>query len=570
MYTGMRRSMRIRFEGATLLSLALGIAVAVSGQKPPFVHFVDIAEKTGMTGISTSGGRVGKNYLFETTGAGIAIFDFDGDGRNDVLLGNGTTFAAEEHPLPMLYRNLGGGRFEDVASKLWPKGGGWGQGVCVADFDNDGRPDVFVAQFGANHLFRNTAEGFVDVSRKVGLPAVSGRWGAGCAFLDYDHDGRLDIFVSNYAQIDAKTPPKPGATPDCFWKGTPVACGPKGLPMAHNLLLRQNAAGTFEDASEKAGIRKPGARWGLGVAAADFNNDGWPDIYVACDQSPSLLYQNNRDGTFVERGVEAGVALNADGATQAGMGVAVADFDGNGLLDIAKTNFSGELPSLYWNENGRFFEDIAQSAGLGANLLLGWGVAFVDVDDDGQKDLLMANGHVYPEVEKAGTGEAYRQKTLLYRNTGARKFLDVTASSGPALEVARPSRGLAVGDLDEDGRPEVIIGNLDERPAVLKNTRPGGAFLNIELRGTQGNRQAIGARVTVQTGERRQMDELMSGGSYFSHHAFTLHFGLGAAKQADRVTVRWPGGKVEEWKTLTANALCILTEGDLKAACRPY
>jgi len=550
--------------------IAAVAATALFFQPGAEFHFVDIAEAAGITGLPTAGNPGQKEFLFETTGSGAAIFDMDGDGRNDVLLVNGTRRGAAEHPLPMLYRNLGGGRFEDIAAKQWPKGGGWGQGVCIADYDNDGRPDVLITYYGVTRLYRNTASGFEDISAKAGLPVQAHRWGSGCAFVDYDRDGRVDIFLSHYADIDAGNPPKPGSTPDCFWKGTAVACGPKGLPMARNALYHQKADGTLEDVSEKAGILKPGGRYGLGVAAADFNNDGWPDIYVACDQTPSLLYENRGDGTFRERGLEAGVALNSDGRTQAGMGVAIADFDGNGFLDIAKTNFSGELPSLYLNEDGRFFEDIAGSAGLGANLLLGWGIAFADFDDDGWKDLLVVNGHVYPEVELARMGDRYRQKTLLYRNLGDKKFADVTVSSGPAFTPPRAARGLAIGDLDEDGRPEAIISNMSERPSVLKNTKTGGNFVNLELRGTHVNRSAIGARVRVRAGKRDQIDEVMSGGSYFSQHSLTLHFGLGAAKQADSATVRWPGGKVEEWKVLPVNAHCVLTEGQAKPACRMY
>jgi hypothetical protein len=507
-------------------------------------HYVEIG---GIDGVQTAGEKDRKQYLFETTGSGIGIFDYDGDGRNDVLLVNGAGSRT------LLYHNEGAAKFKEMG---WPSDTGWGQGVCVGDYDNDSRPDVFIAQYGLNRLYRNTAAGFVGVP----LPVQPHRWGAGCAFLDYDRDGRLDIFVSNYATIDPGNPMKPGATPNCMWKGTPVACGPKGLPYGFGALYRQVANGKFEDVSEKAGIRKPGGRWGLGVAAADFNNDSWPDIYVACDQTPSLLFENKRDGTFVERGVEAGVALNNDGNTQAGMGVAVADFDGDGFLDIAKTNFSGELPSLYRNENGKFFQDVADTAGLGAHLLLGWGVAFFDSDDDGNPDLIMGNGHVYPEVERAEMGDRYRQKTLLYRNLGGRKFADISAASGPGFAQLRAARALAIGDLDGDGRPEAVIGNLDGAPSILKNTSAGGNFINIELRGP-----SIGARVKV--GSR--MQEVMSGGSYFSQHEAALHFGLGTAPAAQRVSVRWPDGKVEEIASLPVNSRCVLARGQAPA-CKAY
>ncbi|MBM3766137.1 MAG: CRTAC1 family protein [Acidobacteria bacterium] len=519
------------------------VALAAAAVNAP--RFVDAG---WIDGVQVSGDPLRKQFLYETTGGGIAIFDYDLDGRNDVLVVNGAGARS------MLYRNEGGGKFKK--SEL-PGDPGWDQGVCVADYDNDGRPDVFVARYGFNVLYRNTTSGFVSAP----LPAQMHRWGAGCAFLDFDRDGRLDIFVSNYAVIDPKNPLQPGANPNCMWKELAVACGPKGLPHGQHVLLRQMASGAFEDVSIKAGIRKPGGCWGLGVAAADFNNDGWPDVYVACDQTPSLLYENKRDGSFVERGVEAGVAFNNDGNTQAGMGVAVADFDGDGFLDIAKTNFSGELPSLYRNEDGRFFQDIAAAAGLGANLLLGWGVAFVDIDDDGLRDLVTANGHVYPDVDRTAMGDRYRQKALLYRNLGGRKFADISASAGPAFQGLRASRALAVGDLDGDGRPEIVIGNIDAAPSVLKNESPSGNFVNIVLRG-----RAIGARVRA----GGQIDELMSGGSYFSSHEAALHFGLGAAKVVERVSVRWPSGKTQEWKGLPVNARCELTEASPAPSCKSY
>lgn len=546
-------------------TLLLGLAAALSPQPA----FIDIAAESGLIASMVAGPRDRKDFLFETTGSGVAVFDFDGDGRNDILFVNGTAHGAKDHPQPALYRNLGRGRFENVAESIWPKGAGWGQGVCVADYDNDGRPDVFIAHYGVNRLYRNTRERFVDITEQAGLPVTGWRWGAGCVFVDYDRDGRVDLFVANYVDLDAANPPKPGSMPECIWKGTPVACGPKGLPLATNVLYHQEASGRFTDVSAKAGILKPGPRYGLGVAAADFNNDGWPDIYVACDQTASLLYENRRDGTFIERGEEAGVALNSDGRAQAGMGIAVGDFDGNGLLDIAKTNFSGDLPSLYLNEDGHFFHDTSEFAGLGMHKLLGWGVAFLDIDDDGWRDLLLVNGHVYPEVDKAQPGDRYRQKSLLFRNLGNGKFADLTATAGPAFATDRAARGLAIGDLDGDGRPEAVITNMNAPPSLLKNTAARGRFVNIELRGTRANRSAIGARVTVQAGGRKQIDEVMSGGSYYSQHSFTLHFGLGAAT-ADAVTVRWPGGQTETWKALPANAHCTLAEGQPKPECKPY
>jgi hypothetical protein len=345
------------------------------------------------------------------------------------------------------------------------------------------------------------------------------------------------------------------------WKEIPVMCGPRGLPQAHNLLYHNNGDGTFTDVSEKAGIVKAGGRYGLGVATADFNNDGWPDIYVACDMTPSLFFENKHDGTFEERGAAAGVAYNFDGALQAGMGVAVADFDGDGRLDIAKTNFSGDLTSLYRNEDGRFFTDVSREAGLAARQFLGWGIAFLDADDDGWPDLVIANGHVYPEVENRPVGDKYLQPTLLMRNLGNGRFTDWTAAAGPGFATPRPARGLATGDLDGDGRPEVAIVNMNATPSVLHNRKTGGNFLNVAVKGTKSNRSGIGARIEVTVGERTMVSEVMSGGSYYSQNSLVAHFGLGKASIVERLRIRWPGGSVQTWEKVAVNQKVIATEG---------
>jgi hypothetical protein len=384
------------------------------------------------------------------------------------------------------------------------------------------------------------------------------RWGSGCAFIDFDRDGLLDIFVANYVDLANVRETKK----NCDWNGIIVWCGPHGLPASHNILYHNNGNGTFTDVSAKAGILAAGACFGLGAVTADFDNDGWPDIYVACDQTPSLLYRNKHDGTFEERGDAAGVAYNADGQLQAGMGLAVADYDGNGFLDIAKTNFSGDRPSLFKNEDGKFFEDVSEMAGLGHNLLLGWGAAFLDIDDDGWPDLVMANGHIYTSIDQSPVGETYRQKTLLYRNLGNGRFADITASAGPGFTPRRPSRGLAIGDLDGDGRPEILIVNMNEKPTLLKNSGARQNAIAITLTGTRSNRSAIGARCTVEAGGRKQMAEVVSGGSYFSQNSFTLYFGLGKSEKVDRIEVRWPAGEVEEWTEVTANRTIGLTDGN--------
>ncbi len=541
------------------LSLAL---LLLFGGSSPRISFTDIATASGLTQPNTFGGKEKKDLILESTGTGVAIFDFDGDGSNDLFIANGTTLAGGAPSPSFLYKNDGQGHFTELGRQAGLTKVGWAQAACAGDFDNDGHPDLFITYYGSNSLYRNLGNGrFSDVTKSTGLPDSGIRWGSGCAFVDYDRDGYLDIFVANYIDFDLATAPKPGSGKNCIWKGIPVWCGPHGLPSGHNALYHNNRDGTFTDVSEKAGILKPGGRNGLGVLAADFDNDGWPDIYVACDQTPSLLYRNNHDGTFTEIGGPSGVAYNADGRLQAGMGIAVADYEGKGFLGIAKTNFSGDRPSLYRNQDGRFFEDVSEEAGLGRNQLLGWGIAFLDVDEDGWPDLVMANGHVYPEIDRSKVGETYRQKTLLYRNLGNGRFGDITAAAGPGFAVARPSRGLATGDLDGDGRPEIVIVNMNERPTLLKNSGPRGNWLAVSLTGTRSNRSAIGARVIIEAGGRKQMSEVTGGGSYYSQNSLTQYFGLGKAAQVDRITVRWPNGESQMFTTVQANRTIRITEG---------
>ncbi|MBI3473716.1 MAG: CRTAC1 family protein [Candidatus Solibacter usitatus] len=548
---------------------ALALVAALGSLDLP-IHFADAAAPSGLSLPNTFGGRESKDYLLESTGNGVAIFDFDGDGWNDVFIANGTTLKGTGgKPTSHLYRNDGRGHFTAVSEEAGFTKEGWAQGVCAGDYNNDGRTDLLVTYYGSNVLYKNLGNGkFADATREAGLPVSGTRWGAGCSFTDYDRDGHLDLFVANYVDLDLAKTPKPGQDPTCNWKGLPVMCGPRGLPMASNALYHNNGDGTFSDVSRAAGIGQPG--YGLGVAAADFDNDGWPDIYVACDQTPSRLYHNLRNGKFEERGVEAGVAYNFDGRLQSGMGLAVADYDGDGFLDIAKTNFSGDLTSLYRNEDGRFFSDVSREAGLGVNQLLGWGVLFLDVDGDGRRDLVIANGHIYPELDRAQVGERYRQKTLLYRNLGNGRFADITRMAGPAFEPLRPARGMAAGDLDGDGYPEIVIVNMNETPSLLKNTRAAYNRVTVRLVGAKSNRSAIGARVTLEAGGRRQVDEVMSGGSFYSQNDLTLYFGLGAASAIDRLQVRWPSGSVQEWKGVAGNRRITAREGLHDLTVEPF
>jgi hypothetical protein len=519
------------------------------------VRFTDVGDAWGFLARTTYGNPDRNTFILESTGNGAAIFDFDGDGRNDVLITNGTTLdaAPQSGTGLLLYKNLGGDRFEEVAVKAGLTGSGWAQAACAADFDNDGDADLAVTYYGHNRMFRNEDGRFQEVTASAGLPRAGTRWGSGCAWLDYDRDGFVDLFVANYVDLDLRRTPKPGEGDDCIWKGMPVFCGPLGLPKARNALYRNRGNGTFADVSLKAGILQPGGRFGLGASAADFNNDGWPDVYVACDQTPGLLYENNRNGTFTERGVEAGVAYNADGRLQSGMGVAVADFDGNGYLDIAKTNFSGDIPSLYLNEDGQFYREAAREAGLAAHQLLGWGIVPLDADDDGVPDLVIGNGHVYPEIDRSSLGERYRQLSLLYRNTGNGRFVDMTSASGAPFRVERAARGVAAGDLDGDGRPELVLVNMNERPSVLRNESSRGNWIRVLAEGTISNRSAIGARVTVEAGGKRQMAEVASGGSYYSQNELALYFGLGTSTRVDKLTIRWPNGKVQAFTGVEAN-----------------
>jgi hypothetical protein len=537
------------------------LACAADPNSHPFASFRDTAAEAGLTAKNVFGGLDRKDYILETTGNGVAILDYDGDGRNDIFIANGTRLNATAQSPSQLYHNDGNGHFHDVAVAAGLGMTGWGQGVCVGDFDNDGHPDLLVTYYGHNILYRNRGNGtFEDVTAKAHLPTSGIRYGSGCSFVDYDRDGYLDIVVANYVDLDLDKTPRPGQSDFCEWKSIPVMCGPRGLPKAHNILYHNNHDGTFSDVSEAAGFLKPGGRYSLGVVAADFDNDGWPDIYIACDMTPSLYFHNLRNGTFEERGAEAGVAFNFDGALQAGMGVAVADYDGDGRLDIAKTNFSGDLTSLFHNDDGKFFTDVSRESGLKARQYLGWGVAFVDVDDDGWRDLIVANGHVYPEVEGRQLGDTYLQPTVLYRNLGNGKFKDVTSEGGPAFQVPRPARGLAVGDLYGDGRQEFVISNMNALPSLLKNDGPHGHFLNLTLTGTKSNRSAIGARATVTCGGRKMIDEVMSGGSYYSSNSFTLHFGLGTAVSIDGIEIRWPSGIVQKIGKTAADQTLKITE----------
>ena len=528
--------------------------------------FTEIGERAGLNVPTVYGGRQTNRYLLETTGSGAAAIDYDADGWLDLFVVNGSTlegFPQGEEPTSHLYRNRGNGTFEDVSRRAGLALSGWGQSACVGDYDSDGRDDLFVTFFGANRLFRNRGDGsFEETTRTAGLEASRTRWGAGCAFLDYDRDGRLDLFAANYIDLDLKTAPVPESGL-CRYKGVVVACGPPGLPGGRNLLYRNVGDGKFADVSEPSGVTRASGTFGLGVSTLDFNDDGWVDLYVANDSQPSALYRNNRDGTLTDIAVDAGCAYSADGKPQAGMGVAVGDYDRDGRMDIFKTNFAGDTSTLYANAGDGTCDDRTFAAGFGRNTRwLGWGVAFLDLDLDGWLDLFLVNGHVYPEVEQLKSEAGYRQPKVVYRNRGDGRFDDVTARLGQPVTLPQAGRGAVFADVDNDGDVDILVNNMHTRPDLyrLDVTTPRN-WVKFRLIGVRSNRSAIGARIRVTTGQVRQVDEVRGGGSYYSQNDLRVNFGLGNSTTVDRVEVRWPNGLEEAWTNLESNRIITLTEG---------
>jgi hypothetical protein len=541
-------------------------AISDKAGQTKIVYFTDEATKAGLIAPNTFGGVDTKQYIIETTGTGVAIFDYDNDGWPDIFVVNGTTLepmAGKKPPTNHLYHNNHDGTFTDVTEKAGLAHTGWGQGVCVGDYDNDGNEDIFVTYYGKNVLYHNHGNGtFTDVREKAQV-AGTGAWSTGCAFVDYDRDGKLDLFVATYVDFDVKSAPRPGERASCVWKGVPVMCGPRGLPWGKNMLYHNRGDGTFEDATVKAKIDQTNGHYGFSVSTLDFDDDGWPDIYVACDSTPSILYRNNRDGTFTDVAVVAGAAFNEDGKEQAGMGSTIGDYNGDGRLDIFKTNFSDDTATLYRNNGDSTFDDVTFAAGLGLyTKYLGWGTMFVDVDNDGWPDLLLVNGHVYPEVDRQHLGSDYQEPRILYRNLGNGKFEDISATAGPAISEARSGRGLAVGDLWNDGRMSAVVSNMNAPVSLLVNrVRSGNHWIALKTVGTKSNRDGIGAKISVRTGERVMVDEVRSGSSYDSSNDLRVHFGLGDSTRLDWVEVRWPSGLTERFSVATVDAIQTLKEG---------
>ncbi len=542
-------------------------AAPPSGKAIPVAEFKDVAQKAGLTVTNVFGEKHSTTYILESTGTGVAIFDYDNDGWPDIFLVNGTTlggFSASTAPTNHLYRNNHDGTFSDVTEKAGLLGTGWGQGVCVGDYDNDGREDLYVTYYGKNRLYHNLGGGrFEEVAEKAGVAGDGKTWGSGCAFLDYDRDGQLDLVVANYADFDLMHPAPPGKYPTCLWKGIAVFCGPRGLPASKNVLYHNLGHGRFRDVTAPSHIDRTLGHYCFSVSPFDYDNDGWPDIYIACDSAPSILYHNNHDGTFTDAGILSGVAYNADGREQAGMGSTVADYDGDEHLDLFRTNFSDDTSTLYHNNGDGTFTDVTYPAGLGNHTqYLGWGTMFFDFDNDGWPDLLLVNGHVYPEVDSLQLGIEYSEPKLLYHNRGNGTFADVSQIAGPGITARTPARGLAVGDLWNDGRLSAVIVNRNAPPNLLVNQKTyPNHWIEIKTVGTRSNRSGIGARVSIKTDLRQQTSEVRSGSSYISNSDMRVHFGLGTTNQIQYIEVHWPSGLAERFRNVSVDRIVPVREG---------
>ena len=573
--------------GSSLVTGARRTA-GITDPKAPAV-FEDVTARTPLAQFRHNSGNPRKDYIVETTSGGVAVFDYDNDGLADIYLLNGSTMAAErgkeKAPRAALYRNLGGWKFEDVTEKAGVANERWGMGVSVGDYDNDGFSDMYVGNFGVSRLYRNNGNGtFTDVAPKLGVARKG--WSTGASFGDYDRDGRLDLFVPGYVTLDLNDLPpspadaaKPGqiAQNFCQFRGVPVMCGPRGLKGEGDTLYRQKADGTFEDVSDKSGAGDAPGYYGFTSVWVRVNEDDLLDLIVVNDSTPNQLYINKGDGTFEETGYPSGVALNENGREQAGMGLGVGDYDNDGLVDFHVTNFSDDTNTLYHNDGDGNFTDVTFQAGLGEPTIpfLGWGTAFLDYACEGWKDITVANGHVYPAVDKQQWGTSYAHQLLLFRNLrhpdpqqaarGVRKFERVGAAPGTGLAESWPARGLAVGDLDADGRPDLVLNNTDAAPTLLRNVcETKSRWLRLRLVGDTAKkspRDATGATVYLTAGGVRQRADVVSGGSYSSHNDTVLSFGLASAAKVDRLEVKWPDGSTETFDVPGLDRTLTLTQG---------
>jgi len=540
------------------------MAQSLLDRKETTVHFTDVTDSAGIAFRHISAPE--KKYIVESIGGGVALFDYDNDGCMDIYFTNALTVDTANDPLASrsaLYHNNCDGTFTDVTEKSGLAYPGWANGVVAADFDGDGFEDLYVTCLGHNHLYRNNGNGtFTDITDRAGVDDP--RWSTGAAVADYDQDGAPDLFVSNYVDINLSKLPEFGKTKFCQYRGVPVQCGPKGLPGAGDSLFHNNGDGTFTNVSKKAGVSDPEGRYGLGAIWTDVDGDGWLDLFVANDATGNYLYHNNKDGTFTEIGLQAGVSLDDDGVPLGSMGVTVGDYLHTGQFGIFITNFSGEHATLYRHDKPLLFTDVSYASKVApvSTPYVGWGTGFFDYDNDGWPDILAVNGHVYPQMENASVGTTYRQRMLLFHNERDGKFREVAAESGAALMTPRASRGVAFGDLDNDGFIDVVVNNLDGKPTILKND--GGSrnnWVTIKLIGGGKNRDAIGARVKVVSGELTQWDEVHAGGGYLSADDPRLHYGLQRKTKVDLVEVHWPDGKLETVGNVPANNFLVIEEG---------
>jgi hypothetical protein len=557
-----------------LIPAELRAALPTSKTAAPFSRFVDVAHAAGLTATMVYGEPDSFTYIVESMGTGCAFFDYDNDGWMDIFIPGGRRL---ENTPPeagnRLYKNNRNGTFTDVTAKAGLLGSGWAQGVCVGDYNNDGFEDLFLTYYGQNILYRNNGDGtFTDVTAKAGLLFPTTRYSTGCTFVDYNRDGHLDLFVSNYLEIDLANAPKPSmAVPNCNYEGVPVMCGPEGLPKARNFLYRNNGDGTFTDVSKESGVAGMRGSYGLTAIGIDADEDGWPDIFVACDSTPSFLLMNNHDGTFREEALFRGLALSGEGRKMGGMGACAGDYNLDGHTDLVKTHFYNQATGLYRNDGHGSYDDVTIEAGLNKETrYVCFGVGLVDFDNDGYPDLFVTSGSVYPEVAKVSPRFPARSPNLLFRNQGNGTFVEMGLEAGPGITTPHCGRGAAFGDFDNDGDMDVLIMNVNEPPSLLRNDAPAGNhWIKIRLEGTKSNRSAIGARVLVHYGGKVQVQEQSSGTSFICSNDPRLHFGLGAATTAD-VEIHWPSGLVESHKAVAADQLLTFREGVGEIKSRPF